>query len=297
VTLGHRLRAQLVTLLVLQVITSLAAIAVLERMSPAIGHILADNEVSVEAVEVMLATLHDPTPTERTRARFFEALRAAEDNVTEAEETALLETIRRDVSSVLAGDAAARLRVATELEALGRVNRAAMHRADADAKRLGLAGQWAAALLALLGIVGSVAVLRNARRTLLAPLFEVYRVLEARRVGDRRARCASSLGGELGIIADGVNGLLDAVDAKPAAGERASETVLGVALCALLDADGSARAILDQHGKVVAASRSALDALARTPGELGKPGAWSDAVVKHEALGKTGLSVVELRAV
>lgn len=175
--IGRQLRILLAVLIGLQALTALAGIGLLDRMSPAIGRILDENVASAEAVEAMLRVLVAPTPSEAQRREFMETLASAESNVTEPEETELLRVIRANAEGALGGDSAARARAADALAELGDVNRGAMARADGDARRLGLAGRWALAFLALVGLAGVVLSARRIRTRLLAPLVELSAVV------------------------------------------------------------------------------------------------------------------------
>src|SRR5690606_25993282 len=115
----------------------------------------------------------------------FEALTAAEGNVTEREERPLLEQLRAQSEPALDGDPAARAAVIEGLATLGAINRQAMARADSEARRLGSAGRWALAFLALAGLFAIVLSARRTRSSLLAPLVELQAVVASHESGDR----------------------------------------------------------------------------------------------------------------
>lgn len=241
-----------------QVATSLAGIAMLDRMSPAIGRILRENVDSVRALEEMLTVLAAPGPADR--AAFEAALVSAEGNVTEPEEPALLETIRGRSAAALAGEPAARRAAVEALAELGRVNRAAMVRADGEALRIGSAGRWTLAFLALIGLAASLLSIRRANERLLAPLAELHAAVSAFRQGDLHRRCRALGPSELSDLLEGVDELLDRAErAAPAAPREATHD--RAALLALLDRLGRPALILDASGALVAASASALDRL------------------------------------
>lgn len=265
--LGRQLRFLLAALLAGQVLTALAGIGLLERMSPAIGHILEDNVASAQAVETMLRVLAEPAVTDTDRERFLDALGTAEGNVTEPEERPLLDTIRRRASAALAGDARARHDVATALEALGEINREAMVRADREARRLGSAGRWALAFLALGGLLLIAIAARRTQRRLLAPLAELEAVVGAHRAGDGHRRCRPHGGSELGDILDGVNRLLDR-DARAHAGGAGRRAAIREALVLMLDERPAPALVLDRAGEVIAASQDALDLMASRGEEI-----------------------------
>src|SRR5690606_10406021 len=73
-------------LLAIQVLTMIAAVALLARMTPAIDQILENNEKSIRAVERMLLVLAEPPPgpgqPDLRRAHFERALAEAQGNIT-----------------------------------------------------------------------------------------------------------------------------------------------------------------------------------------------------------------------
>jgi hypothetical protein len=260
--------------LVAQLGTALAGIALLERMAPAMGQILTDNVSSVHSVETMLAVLavsdgpgdhavDDANRDADRHERFYDALEAAEGNVTEDAERASLAHIRRDAEDALAGDRSAREDVVLALSVLSETNQAAMHRAGDEAIRLGSAGRWALAFLALFGLGGSSLIIRGARRRLVAPLAELAAALEAYRSGTPHRRCYVQRGGELREELSTLNALLDRVERPLAgAGDRADGARARALVVALLDREGGPIAVVDAEGVVYAASREALDRIA-----------------------------------
>lgn len=294
--LATEVRTLYLVLVGIQVVTSLAGMGLLARMSPALGSVLQANEASVEASVNMLAVLAEP-PSDDARQRFLAALAAAEANVTEDEERPVLRSIRARSAAALAGDAVARARVADALLSLSRINRQAMERADAEVRRLGLAGRWALAVLALLGILGSALALRQARHKLVTPIIELVSVLRARRAGDRHRRYSQERDTELGRALAQVNDLLDAADRGPAAEDGAAAKPLRVALASLLDRMGAQLVVVDEAGGLVAMSTDVLELLAARGDEVRRALRDDDATwVEARAPLATGLVLVTLRS-
>lgn len=254
------MRVLYLVLLGMLVLTALGGIGLLERMSPAIGLILEENVASARAVETMLGALAQPDAT-GARGAFFGALEAAEANVTEEEERAQLTRIRASADAALAGDDRARRDAVEALLDLGAINRDAMHRADHEARRLGSAGRWAIAFLALMGIGAGVVAMRQARRRVLDPIAELATVVRARRGGDLHRRCRLVGAGAIRDVLTEVNELLDRAERAPDATRLSAQSSRAV-IAALLDRSGEALAVMDADGAVVAASRSALDRIA-----------------------------------
>lgn len=200
-------------LVALNVITAFGAVGLLVRMSPVIGNIVSENVQSLEAAEKMLAALAQPENHElapEARAQFDAALRAAWENVTEAEERPVLSRIEVAKGPALAGDAESRSEVILALRQLSELNRQAMRAADEEARRQGNAGAWFAVVVATLSVVASAFLGRRLTRRLIEPLSQLYRVLEAFRTGQRHRRCTSvDVPAEFRMIFDSVNSLLD----------------------------------------------------------------------------------------
>lgn len=248
-----------------QLVTSISAVVLHARMAPAIERIVEENVQSVQAVEEMALAL--ATADAGAEARFHEALRRARDNVTEPTEQAPLGVLERDTSAAFAADPQARARVLSALATLGAINREAMDRQDQEAKRLGVAGAWASVLLALLGMVSGVLVLRQMDRSLLRPIIELGRVADAVRRGESHRRCHLAAGSaEVERAMSVLNELLDERDRsrERSAQPRSRDPEL---LRALLDAEPAPVAIVDSTGAILVASRSAMEALAGERGD------------------------------
>jgi len=201
-------------IIALQLATSFGAIALLTRMGPVIATVAEENVESLAAVERMVAALAAPLhQADAARHTFFEAYGRALNNITEAEESPLLDEIRADADGALAGDPGARERLLETLGQFANVNREALQRADREAQRLAEAGAWAAAILAVAAFLFVRITANRVDRHFVMPLLEIAGTLEAARQGDRFRRCSGRSGSpEIQTIADGVNQLLD--DAK-----------------------------------------------------------------------------------
>lgn len=239
-------------LLVLQILTSLAGVAMLGRMSPAVERILMENVYSTEAVEEMLEVL----TTRGEPARFHAAFARAKGNVTEQEEVPLLDQVEAHADAALRGDHEALVSVSTALRELSQVNRASMQRADATASRLGLAGAWAMPLLGFVGFLVSLVVTRRVETRLLAPILEVDAVLAAAREGDEFRRCGVPADGEGSRLMANLNWLLDKRGGAPHCPTEDAD--LRWTVVALLDHLTDQAAVLLDDGDVVAANETAL---------------------------------------
>lgn len=220
-----------VAVLALHLLTASAGVVLLGRTSTAVERILAENVYSTMAVEEMLAALALPGKEEA----FVEALRRAQNNVTEPDEVPALQTIDRVRTDALTGDPEAREEAVAALRSLSAVNHTSMHRADHHARRIGLAGAWFMALLGFLGFSLSLVVYRRMMERLLAPFGQIGAVLEAARQGETFRRASpAGLEPHAQAVVDNLNWLLDHRLAVTSA-DSPSDPSCHVALVALLD--------------------------------------------------------------
>lgn len=197
-------------IIALQLATSFGAIALLTRMGPAIATVAEENVESLTAVERMAIALASRQTDDGRQSAFESALQRSSDNITEAEESPLIESIRADYATALAGDEAARERVLQNLTLLAEVNRTALHEADRNAQRLAEAGAWAAVILAVTAFVFIRYVANRVDRLFVGPIVEIANTLEAAGNGDIYRRSSSrSDSHEIESIVEGVNALLD----------------------------------------------------------------------------------------
>lgn len=260
------------TLLAIQVLTMIAAVALLARMTPAIDGILEDNEKSIRAVERMLLALAEPASepeqAELRRSHFARALAEAEGNITEPSEEPVLELIAIHQEAALAGDPDALTAIRTELWQLSDINRQTMLAANASAKRLGTAGAWALVFLGLIGLVFSIMIMRRARLKLIHPVYELGAVLEACSRGDQHRRFnPASASREFQEVAEVVNTLVAEHFAERERGWEVAAKLDRVALLRLLDGETEAVVVCDGNGALAAANEAALEQLGGPTGK------------------------------
>lgn len=185
------------------------------RMAPAIKVIIAQNEVSLESCEDMLAALLVKTKTSAGRdvadiEAFREALAKAEHNITENDEPAVIATISNQYKAAFKGDDVALRRTIAAIVELGEINRAAMRRADARAQQLGYAGAWGVVFMATVSFMVGMIFLRSLRKNLTEPMQEIDSVVTAFREGERMRRCSvKNPSRSISKILGNVNDLLD----------------------------------------------------------------------------------------
>jgi hypothetical protein len=249
----------LFALLGIAMVSAASSIVLLQRMAPAIGRILDDNVVSEEAALEMMALVAVGDGEDDRERRFAAALDRAKRNLTESEEPAILEDIHDNAAAALRGEPRPRQRTIDALRRLSVVNRASMQRADADARRMGLAGAWAAALLGGASLVLGVFLYRRLRLRFEIPLDGLRTVLERARTGDNQVRChRHDAPSEIAQVTTHVDALLDRL--QEAAQRGQSPTALPPrALVEAMDRVSTPLALEDDAGVVVAKNAAALD--------------------------------------
>jgi len=258
------------SLIALLLVVSFGSIALLTRMSPAIERILDENVSSLDASEEMLSTLAkqgDTAAPAGEQRQFLDATKRIRANITEPEESPIVERIETRGPRAITGDHMSRVRTIQALIELGDINRSAMMRADQRAKRIGVAGAWAVAFLAAFGIALSWVVLARIRRHLLLPLGELVETLDASARGDTFRRCnAENAPRELAHAMKVANALLDEAAAHAARVKPDDEGHDRAILLHLLDELPKPVAAVDAHGKVIAANQRALARLEEADG-------------------------------
>lgn len=303
IAVGRQLIGSFGILLAIQAVTSMVAIGLLGRMSPAIEHILEENVMSVEAAEQMLAVLAEGNAPGGPDLRLYlDGLRTIEENLTEPAERAPARELRALAPETLAADPTARRRSVALLRELGGINRGAMVRADERAKQLGIAGAWAAAFLGFAGLGASLLSMSRARRRILAPVTELARVAAAQRSGETHRRCMAPAAAapELARVMETMNELLD-VRERASCGPPPAVPVERQALLRLLDARDEPTVLVDAGGQLVATNRLADDLLASSEGARLREalrrvpaGELPPDVARAERLGDTGASMCVL---
>lgn len=204
---------------VLNLALAFVSIGLFARMGPAIERILVRNDATIEAAEEVMAVFAAAPGTaieSRRREQVEGALGRIVQNVTETAEPQAIAEIEESLAHALDGDAAARANLVAALQRLLAVNRGAMLDADREAQRLGSAGAWAAAIVAILSLGLGFALGRRLVRRVVLPVVELRQVLVATQAGDRFRRCgAHDTPREIHDAMLDLNKLLDDRDAGP----------------------------------------------------------------------------------
>jgi len=193
---------------------ALGSIWIFMRMAPAIEVIIDRNEHSLQACEEMLASLammtEDTAANAGLKATFENALKRAQDNITEDEEPAALKPIRLGFSDAFIGDRAARQSTVTAIILLGKINRNAMIIADQRAKQFGYAGAWGIVFMAVCVFLAGMLFKRSLSNNLIKPIEEIQAVIRAQQRGDTLRRFSGSdLPRDVKTVFNGLNEFLD----------------------------------------------------------------------------------------
>lgn len=247
-------------LLIMQLLTAFAAIALFNRMSPAVEEILQENVISHQAASDMLAILAGPVPDQRADA-FALALEVAREHVTDPREQLMVDIIESRGAAALAGDLRANIEVVDALRHLTVINRELMQQANRVALQRGRAGAWTAVVLGISTFVIGATIYRRMRTRIERPMLEIDRTLLAVRAGEAIRRCAP-LGGprEMQRVAQNVNWMLDRWMLQR---EHGSEDRLRSSLLHLLDRYSTPMLLVEPTDGILAMNRSALELLDR----------------------------------
>lgn len=209
-------------LIAINLIMAFGSIWIFMRMAPAIEVIIAQNEVSLESCEDMLAALlTHHFPGSSSRKTFRDALFKAKNNITEKEEPEAIDRIEKHHENAFNGDALSLDLTISAITDLGDINRKAMRRADAKAKQLGYAGAWGVVFMATVSFLVGMIFLRSLDKNLSEPIQEISAVVAAFKEGDTMRRCTmKNPSSSIRKIFGNVNELLDL---KYAVTERKTE--------------------------------------------------------------------------
>lgn len=260
------IQAAIGALLAVLILSSFGMIGLLARMTPAIEHILEQNVSSLDSVETMLVLLARPRnglddgPDPTASAEFESALERLRSQITEPTEVPLVQAVTQHYQGALSGDRAALDATIDNLERLADVNRNTMVQRDVDARRLGIAGAWAAVFLGIFGFLLSLLIASRLTRRVVTPFHELYATVTAFMGGDLYRRCPTgAFPREFEAVAVTLNDLLDEHQVhlthtlEPAA---AAERPL---LLGLLDRHAHPALVFDIDGHLVASNRATLD--------------------------------------
>lgn len=290
--LRRELLMTLLGVILLNLTLAFGAIGLLDRMGPAIERILERNMISIVAVTDMLEVLASskaPMVDAAERARFQSALSRAQANVTESGEGAVVESIAKQPLGALSVEQLRSL--ISNLHTLRQMNFDAMTRADAEARRLGWAGGWAAALIGFLSLLFGLSMVARLRRRVVEPLEELERVLDAAYQGDFLRRCRlQAAPGEVEGVLRAFNTLLDDYHRLRQGPEpQECHTIERLALHAMMERQASPMALVAGDGELLRANQPMLEALA---GEGGV--GLRDALMEPEEATIEGLEAVKL---
>jgi len=198
---------------------ALGSVWVFMRMAPAIDVIIYRNERSLQACEAMLSSLAMINDSEidnsRLKSDFLQALKRAQNNITEKDEALALEPISQDYLKAFDGILEAKADTVTAILRLGQVNRDAMVEADKRARHFGSAGAWGVVFMALIVFLSGMLFVRALAASLARPLEEIEAVVKSYRGGDTMRRCTGAgVTKDMKALFNNVNAILDALSAE-----------------------------------------------------------------------------------
>ncbi len=201
-------------LVLMNLLVAFGSIRTFMRMAPAIEVIIAQNAVSLEAAEQMLAALAQREFVDHSNDGIIESFRSAMDraknNATEKDESAVIETISLYYVEAFNGDDLSLGETVSAIRELGNINRSAMRRADLKARQMGYAGAWGVVFMATTAFVIGMLFLRSLRKNLSEPMEEIDLVVTAFREGDPMRRCTiGNPSRSVKKIFENINELLD----------------------------------------------------------------------------------------
>ena len=255
-------------LFALNLLIAFVSISLFNRMGPVIDRIQSENVYSVEAGQQMLAALaRAEGPLGAGEIQALDAgLERARSNVTEEAEREPLDWLTRMRQVAITGSRQARTQTVDQIEMLTAINYRAMATADAEARRLGLAGAWFSVFVAGFALVLSVVAARRLDQRLVQPIRELWSTLQALRAGDTHRRCSVAQAPvEFGRIFTQVNEILDQQTKPRPWTDRHAKADHAVVLWAL-SANPEPTFVVDERGQVFAANAPAHELLGNPKG-------------------------------
>ncbi len=166
------------------------------RMAPAIEQIINRNTKSIDAGQTMLLCLaefgEETVRQDELMIKFENALRSAQNNITEKNETEAVKIISQNYQGAFKGDIDQRKETVNGISALNHINREAVQKADNAASRLGMGGAWGIVIMASFVFFIGLIYTRFLTRSLVEPLEEIHSVAESYRTGDNFRRCCGA---------------------------------------------------------------------------------------------------------
>ncbi len=195
-------------LVLLNVVLAFTAVWMLLRIPPAVAPVM--EQASLAACEEMLACLaaaKSPQQAE-SRAGFEQALQSVRAD--REQDVQAVQIIMQHYKQAFAGSHMEIQKTSAALLALTQNQRRNLAHAGRQVRQFASAGAWAIVFMAQAIFLIGLLFLRKQKKHLLAPLEEVYVVLQAQKNGDNLRRCGSSYASQdMQFIFSGINELLD----------------------------------------------------------------------------------------
>jgi hypothetical protein len=175
---------------------AMGSIWIFMRMAPAIEVIIEQNDQSLQSCENMLSSLallsQNKFSEKSLQSSFTQALKKAQNNITEKEEPVALESISQNYVNAFEGDFDARKQTVTAIIHLARINRMAMVKADRKARQFGSSGAWGIVFMASAVFFVGLIFMHNLKKNLIEPLEEIHAVITDFQNGNTLRRCTGT---------------------------------------------------------------------------------------------------------
>ncbi|OFZ20696.1 MAG: hypothetical protein A2X94_08545 [Bdellovibrionales bacterium GWB1_55_8] len=266
--INRDIRLSIGTLLAFQLAISFGAIGLLDRMAPAIHHIVEQNIVPMESIQDMLSILASSNePVEKRKKEFTIALERLRTKATQRSEIRAMDRVLSNHEAAIWGDPKAQQEAVVSLRELAKFNQKAMARADERARNLGTAASWAIVFLGFSGFIAGLFVLRRLLTRVAEPVASLSETLRAWRKGDFLRRCKSHEGVlELRNALAIINELLDE-HLAPSSRSRSPENTQDKAVVIhFLEQNPQPAFVVHEKQGIVAANSKGIALLSRNEG-------------------------------
>ena len=204
--LSGKIYLYFIILLICSTIITIAGIYGFQRLEPAINLLNSRNTQSLYYAEQMLTSIS----AQKDLNKFEHNLRLAKNNITEDEETDVLDKISSNYLSAFKGNKQIEEETINEIAVLAKINRLAMEQAGVNAKKQRAIGIWIILFPSVFIWIIGFALLKRLDRTYIKPIQELNDVIFEFNKGNTMRRCPSiTPSNDLQKLYDGINNILD----------------------------------------------------------------------------------------
>ena len=198
-------------LILLNLLMAYGCIWIFMRLAPVSGESNARNLRSLASCEEMLTAV-----AQNDAEAFSAALKSAGNNITEPEETPVLEQLILKEKAAFSGDQTARKEVIGAICSLSQINRAAMENSAKQVSSFGMAGAWSVVFMAIAMLLAELIFKNKLMKGIILPLQEIGEVVRANSKGDHMRRCSGTgFSSDIQHICSDLNDVLDQAMPNP----------------------------------------------------------------------------------